>query len=870
MMGIGMNHKLLFLLLISSVIWVGFLSPSSLRSTSGNFSASDSSMSSQKFTSLSPSHPASKFAAAPGETPVPITRPLRDGFINLAHLQHLTELVKWNGEPVALVHIYSEAPNYGWVDASGEGIACVDDVARAALVYLLYYQRTGDAEALELARAALNFVLFMQAEDGEYYNFVLDRDGTINREGPTSFKSWSWWAARAQWALASAIPVFRTLDPDYAARLEAAYLRGEAALADAIGPIGAYNQLHGISVPAWLIGNGSDLSALAVIGLATYYETNPNPRTRHLMTNLANGIANYRLGDSRRYPFGAFPSTTTSTALWHAWGSHQVHALALAGRLLGRQDWIQNAQAAADGFSVRLLATDFLNEMAPLPMRRGQIAYGVEVMTAGFWELFQVTGDEAYLRYAGLSNAWFFGNNMAGVAMYDLETGRTFDGIDGPTPFRVNRNAGAESTIEALLALLMVEDHPLATRYYQARPQRSHVGQIIEAERARRVAGAPVYGRRGWTGEARFSNDRFYALHRGDAISATVEIGESGAYLLYVSHLVRAAPQPERVVQAAQVAEPVQIDGDLGEWSEAQWVAVDRPENILRGASAWPGPEKAAFHLAFLWDETHLYIAVRVFDEQHLQNEVGPSVWRGDALWLYFNLLGDRRSLDVKLTLAQTPMGPQVWNWRAQGFQPEAKLAWAETENGYRYEAAISWKSLNNFDPSKRSRLYFDAGMGFGLNGFINWSGLDPDTPSNLLPLDFVQEIDPLQAEASAQTVSPLDVAFSAALTLAGKATDRPLYQAVVPQATSPDRDYLWLDLVFDSPVELEADTYDLYVAYAGTKDAMEAVVDAFWVLPRRACKVFDFPAEHDLRTARLCHDLWTGDTQWQEQSVHE
>ena len=28
-----------------------------------------------------------------------------------------------DGEPVALVHIYSEAPSYGWVDAAGEGLA---------------------------------------------------------------------------------------------------------------------------------------------------------------------------------------------------------------------------------------------------------------------------------------------------------------------------------------------------------------------------------------------------------------------------------------------------------------------------------------------------------------------------------------------------------------------------------------------------------------------------------------------------------------------------------------------------------------------------------------------------------------------------
>ena len=32
---------------------------------------------------------------------------------------------------------------------------------------------------------------------------------------------------------------------------------------------------------------------------------------------------------------------------------------------------------------------------------------------------------------AGIAAAWFFGNNPAGVAMYDPATGRTYDGIEG-------------------------------------------------------------------------------------------------------------------------------------------------------------------------------------------------------------------------------------------------------------------------------------------------------------------------------------------------------------------------------------------------------------------------------------------------------
>src|SRR5690606_34802423 len=60
--------------------------------------------------------------ATPIATPPPVTDPLRDDLVNLAHLQRLTEVVEWDGVPVALVHIYSEAPSYNWVDAAGEGL----------------------------------------------------------------------------------------------------------------------------------------------------------------------------------------------------------------------------------------------------------------------------------------------------------------------------------------------------------------------------------------------------------------------------------------------------------------------------------------------------------------------------------------------------------------------------------------------------------------------------------------------------------------------------------------------------------------------------------------------------------------------------
>src|SRR5215211_3923744 len=86
----------------------------------------------------------------------------RNDLVNLAHLRFLTESVRIDGRDMAIVHIYSEVPKYQWVDAAGEGISAVDDVARAAVVYLWQYERTGEVGLLDEARRCLEFVLYMQ------------------------------------------------------------------------------------------------------------------------------------------------------------------------------------------------------------------------------------------------------------------------------------------------------------------------------------------------------------------------------------------------------------------------------------------------------------------------------------------------------------------------------------------------------------------------------------------------------------------------------------------------------------------------------------------------------------------------------------
>ena len=147
--------------------------------------------------------------------------------VNFHHLRDLTETIPFNGDTVDIIHVYSNAPDYRWFDAADagvEGTACVDDAARAAVLYLRHFELRKDPESLASAKALLKFVLGMQDPDGQFYNFVY-RDHAINRTGRTSVKSFGWWAARGTWAIGTGYRVFKTIDPVFAARLQGAFKR---------------------------------------------------------------------------------------------------------------------------------------------------------------------------------------------------------------------------------------------------------------------------------------------------------------------------------------------------------------------------------------------------------------------------------------------------------------------------------------------------------------------------------------------------------------------------------------------------------------------------------------------------------------------
>ncbi len=211
-----------------------------------------------------------------------------------------------------------------------------------------------------------------------------------------------------------------------------------------------------------------------------------------MLAVLADGIARQQAGDAWTWPFGAVLPSARSVSSWHAWAGMAPAALARAGAVLSDERLVARAERDAITFTSHLFVSGGPDGgWTPLPTDRSQIAYGADGRVAALAELASVTGAAAHRRLAGMAAAWFFGANRAGRAVYDARTGVVTDGIapDGT----LNPNAGAESTIHALLTMLVLDADPVAAQVARVPRLAGRVAQaVLEAERGTLRGGATV------------------------------------------------------------------------------------------------------------------------------------------------------------------------------------------------------------------------------------------------------------------------------------------------------------------------------------------------------------------------------------------
>ena len=339
--------------------------------------------------------------AAAGCLAVPESRPVSDALpINLAHLEHLSEDVVRGDSVLRIVHIYAEAPDYHWVDDPDEGTACVDDAARAAVLYLRLYELTGDETARRTAEKLLRFVLYMQRADGLFYNFVYSNRLDINTTHPNSrAEPFGWWAGRAVWALGTAADVLRQADPRLATQAAAAARRALVHLERTwLVRYPRTRRVDERTVPEWLVYRyGSDASSELLLGLVRLQKAAPDTSLARMIRQLAEGMALMQYGSMARHPYGAHASWIDT---WHGWGNAQTQALAEAG-------YLESAIYEAEHFYPRLLVYGWMYAMSlddsTQVQRYEQIAYAVRCVAVGLIRLYEQTGDVRYATMAGLA-----------------------------------------------------------------------------------------------------------------------------------------------------------------------------------------------------------------------------------------------------------------------------------------------------------------------------------------------------------------------------------------------------------------------------------------------------------------------------------
>jgi hypothetical protein len=329
----------------------------------------------------------------------------------LRQLARLTRSVPAAGPDALAVAVYADARERLVVarESGFEGVACVDDAARLLDVLCDVWARTRAPWAERWARGLLEFVLWMQEEDGRWLNFIHDWDGRKNAIGITSSTGENFWHARALVGVSHAWLTFGD------ERAESAMHRGlDHAVVKSAPP--DVRALH-------------ILTARRLIADAGVHTL--EPAIRHW----ASEVADCRTGDVlRNSPFETGPP--------HLWAHIQEGVLAWSATMLEAPDLLDVAVRSADALLVPAVDSAFA-----FP---GCSPYDVACCVYSFDRLAEATGDPRWSAHATDARAWFDGRNPAGLPVYDVGRGRVADGVDED---RVSENSGAEANIEAAGAL---------------------------------------------------------------------------------------------------------------------------------------------------------------------------------------------------------------------------------------------------------------------------------------------------------------------------------------------------------------------------------------------------------------------------------
>ncbi|MFH0908566.1 MAG: glucoamylase family protein [bacterium] len=144
----------------------------------------------------------------------------------------------------------------------------------------------------------------------------------------------------------------------------------------------------------------------------------------------------------------------------------------------------------------------------------------------------------------------------------------------------------------------------------------------------------------------------------------------------------------------------ITLDGDLAEWTDLYVFDNDMDKEY----GTILGPDDFGARFNFQWDETNLYLALDVTDDEIIAREPRKEIYRADGMELYLDFItrgrnfiwGDSNNFQIGLAPGCNEGKPGNWSW-FQDVDPgdNINMAVAQQPNGYVIEAAIRWDFLN-------------------------------------------------------------------------------------------------------------------------------------------------------------------------------
>ena len=168
---------------------------------------------------------------------------------------------------------------------------------------------------------------------------------------------------------------------------------------------------------------------------------------------------------------------------------------------------------------------------------------------------------------------------------------------------------------------------------------------------------------------------------------------------------------------------PPAIDGSLDRLSSVPNVVEwHKRRDIVYGPARWTGSEDLSGRLFLGWDANFLYVAADVTDDRIVQRHFGSDLWHGDHLEVFLDVprqpAGDRdktRVIQIGLSPGNFAQGealirPEAFMWSPKLMAlPDARIAAAKADGGYRIEAALPWSALGVAGPVEGLALGVDV-----------------------------------------------------------------------------------------------------------------------------------------------------------------